>query len=46
LGTIGWHWVFLINVPIGVIGLLFITRFCRICAAQIQTSALNLAGAL
>ena len=46
IGTVGWHWVFLVNIPIGILALIFISRFVPELHATNPDQRFDLAGAL
>ena len=46
IGAFGWHWVFLVNVPIGLISLAFIARFVPTLPAYHTDQRFDVAGAL
>ncbi|MCE1253811.1 MAG: MFS transporter [Anaerolineae bacterium] len=46
IGTVGWHWVFLVNIPIGIMALIFITRFVPELHATNRNQRFDLAGAV
>ncbi|MCM2271841.1 MAG: MFS transporter [candidate division Zixibacteria bacterium] len=41
-----WHWIFLINIPIGIFGLSLVYRYFRILPPHVATRKLHLPGAL
>jgi EmrB/QacA subfamily drug resistance transporter len=45
IGAVSWHWVFLVNVPIGLISLVFIMRFVPSLPAPRTDQRFDLAGA-
>jgi EmrB/QacA subfamily drug resistance transporter len=46
IGTLSWHWVFLVNVPIGLVSLAFVTRFVPSLPAPNSQQRFDLPGAL
>ncbi|MDR3589686.1 MAG: MFS transporter, partial [Negativicutes bacterium] len=46
IGTVGWHWIFLVNVPIGIVSLIFVLRFVPILPAHDTQQRFDLAGAV
>jgi EmrB/QacA subfamily drug resistance transporter len=46
IGAFSWHWVFLVNVPIGLISLAFIMRFVPTLPAMHTHQRFDVAGAL
>ncbi|MDR3573718.1 MAG: MFS transporter [Anaerolineaceae bacterium] len=46
IGTVGWHWIFLVNVPIGIISLVFVARFVPKLPAPNAQQRFDLAGAV
>ncbi|HEY3345647.1 MAG TPA: MFS transporter [Anaerolineaceae bacterium] len=46
IGALSWHWVFLVNVPIGLISLAFVTRFVPKLPAPNAQQRFDLPGAL
>ena len=45
IGALGWHWVFMVNVPIGLISLLFVYRFVPNLHASHSNQSFDLFGA-
>lgn len=46
IGSIGWHWVFLVNIPIGVIALFVVSRFLPSLPASKPDQRFDTAGAV
>ncbi len=46
LSYLSWHWIFLINIPIGIFGLSLVYRYFRILPPHVSTRKLAWPGAL
>ncbi len=46
IGSIGWHWIFLVNIPIGIIALWIVQRFVPHSFSTRPNQKFDLAGAL
>lgn len=46
IGLIGWHWVFLVNLPIGIAALVIVSRFLPSLAPRKTGQRFDLSGAL
>ena len=46
IGVLSWHWIFLVNVPLGLISLAFIIRFVPSLPAHNKQQRFDLAGAV
>lgn len=44
--ALSWHWIFLVNIPIGIIGILFAARVIPPDEKEATTRSFDLAGAL
>jgi EmrB/QacA subfamily drug resistance transporter len=46
IGLIGWHWVFLVNLPVGIIALIIVTRFLPSLPAKQPDQRFDILGAM
>ncbi len=39
--TIGWHWIFLINIPVGIFGIIYVSRLLKIIPPDHPETKIN-----